>query len=165
VTEAGRQALPFAASNMLEYWTGSFGDRWWDMAALVRLGAAVEISLRDTYRVHSDGTKPPDGIFQRLVRPDELVALFTEHLGLNLTLLPQWQTMRELMVHRHLYAHRSGAVDERYVADVEAVTGKPIRDRLATAGYPDEDIYWFEPLAGLPGFIEAARTFVAALPT
>ncbi len=72
--------------------------------------------------------------------------------------------MREIMVHRHLYAHNSGVVDEKYVQDIQLVTAQSIETLLVEHGYPDEDIYWFELLKNLPEFIEGSRRFFRELP-
>jgi hypothetical protein len=68
------------------------------------------------------------------------------------------------MVHRHLYTHRSGLVDDEYISNLHAVTGLDITSELTALGYPTDEVYFFRPLSELPRFIEAARKFFAALP-
>ncbi len=72
--------------------------------------------------------------------------------------------MREVMLHRHLYAHRSGVVDEKYLKDHVAVTGTDIKPAVKAEGFPGQDVYWFRPLQSLSDFIEASRRFFRLLP-
>ena len=72
--------------------------------------------------------------------------------------------MREIMTHRHLYAHCSGLVDNKYMENLIEITGIDIRGRVAALGYPEQEVYWFEPLGRLAQFIESARRFFSALP-
>lgn len=68
------------------------------------------------------------------------------------------------MVHRHLYAHRTGLVNEAYISSLLSVSGEDIRPTLAASGYPSEEIYWFRPLKKLNQFIEDMRRFFRELP-
>ncbi len=154
-------------------WTAGYGDRFFDMATFIRLGTAVENGLRHFHREVSGKRIDDHGVFQRLVKPDVLGRLFVEDCGVGLEALASFAEMREVMVHRHLFAHRAGLVDDKYVSDLKAVTGQDISHDLAALGFPDEDVYWFTPLRRLgpsstdAGLIEAARRFfrdVAHLP-
>ena len=60
--------------------------------------------------------------------------------------------------------HRAGEVDPKYVDGLKAATGQDITKELSRLGYPEEHIYWFEPLKQLTAFIHAARQFFASLP-
>lgn len=72
--------------------------------------------------------------------------------------------MRELMVYRHLYAHRSGVVDEQFIRDHRSITATDLTPEFAKLGYPDQDVYWFEPLHQLNDLITTARRFFRNLP-
>ncbi len=152
------------------YWRASFGDRYFDMGTAQRLGTAIETGLRYYHK----GMAQPDraaevarhsrGIFQRLVQPDELVKLFRTDCSVDLSTNPAWRRVREIMVHRHLFAHRSGLVDEKYLTDLHNLTGSDLRPTIEAYGYPDEDVYWFAPLDRLGELIESARIFFLHLP-
>ncbi|MFL6098594.1 MAG: hypothetical protein ACJ71T_01415 [Actinomycetales bacterium] len=63
-------------------------------------------------------------MFQALVRPERLVELIRTDCGYDLEGNSEFSAMRELMAHRHLFAHRSGLVDQQYLDDLRLVTGK-----------------------------------------
>jgi hypothetical protein len=164
ITEEGQRHLgPY--SNWYEFWERSYSQRFFDMASLNRLGTALEVGLRD-FHFAKTGTHPKDQrVFQRLVDPTKLLALIaTDCGGYQLRTNPEWQSMRELMVYRHLYAHRSGAVDAKFMEDFKVVTGDDLTPELAKHGYPAQDVYWFKPLDRLGELIEAARRFFRELP-
>jgi hypothetical protein len=153
------------APNYHDYWIKTYSDRFFDMGTLVRLATAVETGLRSHYiALCSPGQYPPRSVFQRLVKPTQLLRFYAD-CGHDLSAVPQWDRMRELMLHRHLYAHRSGLVDADYINGLRTVTGEDITDVLASSGYPNEEVYWFTPLGELNDFIESARTFFRALPS
>jgi hypothetical protein len=102
-------------------------------------------------------------VFQRLVNPADLLALYA-NCGHDLATVPKFQRMRELMLHRHLFAHRSGLVDDQYLADLKTLTGQNITPDVQKLGYPVDEVYWFGPLGELQQFIEDARGFFRALP-
>jgi hypothetical protein len=72
--------------------------------------------------------------------------------------------MREMMVHRHLYAHRTGLVDEKYIHDLKDVIGEDIRPVMEAHGFPDQEVYWLKPLSKLDEFIRDAEEFFKRLP-
>jgi hypothetical protein len=147
-----------------DFWTATFNYRFFDMGTLVRLATAVETGLRSHYIGLCSPTQVPQrGVFQRLVEPTQLLRLYAD-CGHDLSMVPQWDRMRELMLHRHLYAHRSGLVDDDYINGLKTITGEDITPALISYGYPKEEVYWFRPLKGLDDFIESARAFFRALP-
>jgi hypothetical protein len=150
-----------------ELWTEQFSDRWFDMTTIIRLGTALETGLRDAYSRLGQAGNPHGGrgVFQRLVDDTDIVAAFMNDCGgLDLRSCSEWPTMREVMLHRHLYAHRGGEVDDKYLDDHLAVTGVDLRPRVGQEGYPAQAVYWFAPLARLPEFIESARRFFNFVP-
>ncbi len=76
----------------------------------------------------------------------------------------EWPVIREVMLYRHLYAHRSGEVDEEYLDAYERLTGVDLRHSLAQHGYPAQPVYWLEPLTRLPNFIEGSATVLSFHP-
>lgn len=164
ITDAGRAYFKSGAANYYELWVETLADRWFDMASLTRLGTAVETGLRDAYESGSGRRAPASGIFQRLVDDSDLTNMFKADCGIDLAANAEWRTMRTVMLHRHLYAHRSGAVDEKYLKDHIAVTGSDISPDVKAHGYPQQQVYWFRPLENLDAYIEASRRFLRSLP-
>lgn len=163
LTPEGQAWLGRPYSTYLELWQGTFADRFFDMATMIRLGSAIETGLRH-YHSQFKGPTQRGTFYQRLVKPAELVATFKADCSYHLITNAAWGRMREIMVQRHLYAHRSGLADDRYINDMQQVCGEDIRPRLAALGYPQEEVYWFEPLKRLPEYIEDARRFFRDLP-
>lgn len=160
-----------------DLWRGSFGDRFFDMATMIRLGTAVEQNLKHYYMdrkghatlVELRGDRRFEkGIFQRVQdwQQNGAIRLYKDELGYDLSTNPHLPSMQEMMAHRHLYAHNSGLLDEEYVKNIERITGEDLRARpsLSTSQYPAEDVYWFEPLERLNFFIEEARAFFRPFP-
>lgn len=150
-----------------EMWEAGFGDKFFDMATLIRLATGIENGLR---QFHSSfkSLSTQRGFYQRIVRDTDSATLATKLLGdcgYDVRTSPSWRRMREIMLHRHLYAHRSGVVDEQYIDDLKDLTAVDIRPDLQQHGYPQEDVCWFRPLAQLDSYIEDARKFFSDLPT
>lgn len=169
LTDAGRQAYKTEAVSYKQYWKQSYSDRYFDMGTLQRLATAVETGLRHHHRAiaGSDLAKTATKdrtIFQALIRPERLLDLFRTDCGYDLSSNPSWQDMRLLMAHRHLYAHRSGLVDDKYLDDVRLISGEDLRPVLEERGYPEEELLWLHPLSHLDHFIEAAKRFFRHFP-
>lgn len=170
ITPEAAASLNIPYANFAEKWRAEFADRFFDMGTLQRLATAVEQGLRETMRLvagaegleraYSNGP----GIFQRLVDPRQLITSFRDECDYNLTRNPAWSSMQLLMAHRHLYAHRSGLVDAKYVEQVKRLTGDDLAPRLVVDGWPAESVYWFRPLDGLNNQIHDARRFFAEMP-
>ncbi len=170
LTEEGRQFLSTDAATYRQYWEQTYGDRYFDMGTLQRLATAVESGLRHYHRAVAGAERGHQvattdrGIFQQLVHPAKLLKLYQDDCGYDLSSNPGWPRMRELVVHRHLYAHRSGLVDDLYINDFREVRGEDLLPQIASLGYPDEEVLWFSPLKQLGLFIEDVRLFFRHLP-
>ncbi len=164
ITDAGRAHLNSGATNYYELWVETLADRWFDMASLIRLGTAIETGLRDAYERCSGKPAPASGIFQRLIGDSDITDMFAADCGIDLPANAEWGTVRTIMLHRHLYAHRSGAVDEKYLKGHVAVTGNDISPDVKAIGYPRQLVYWFRPLENLSAYIEASRRFFRSMP-
>jgi hypothetical protein len=163
ITDAGRAHLRSDAATYYDRWVETFADRWFDMASIIRLGSAIETGLRDVY-LRCSGKAAADGVFQRLVKDSEIRTLFQTDCAIDLAAIAEWADVRTVMLHRHLYAHRSGAVDDKYLSDYVNLTGHDITPRVVAHGYPAKEVYWFRPLTSLGDYIEATRRFFRALP-
>lgn len=176
VLTAEGQAMSPGCSTYFDVWTTSYSDRYFDMGTLIRAAASVETSLRNYYaqkKGHVNLTqlrRDPNyqkNIFQRVMPwhgNDGAIALL-KTVNVDITAIPELPTVQELVLHRHLYAHNLGVIDDEYITNLKRLTTVDLQaDPTIAAQYPAQDVYWFEPLSRLPGFIEAARSFVRSLP-
>jgi hypothetical protein len=120
------------------WWTERFGDKFYDMGSLIRLAAGLETGLRDYLRGKKQLNTLNDlrlflasdarwkgAVFQR-IQPwhvqGGVESLFQEELGYDLKTNSNLRDMQEVMLHRHLYAHRAGVLDDQYIADWQKLT-------------------------------------------
>jgi len=175
ITDAGMK-MTSGASTYLEWWTNRFGDKFFEMATFVRLGSVTEAAFRDYYMDRKGIDNLVDlkadpaykqGVFQRVISGGStLQVLYKEQLGIDIESFSEFSSVREFFVHRHLYAHNSGLLDEKYLANLDAVGGqpKPSPATLVSLGYPSQDAYWFKPLSNLNKYIEDFRRLFRQLP-
>lgn len=146
------------------------------MGTFIRAAASVETSLRDSYakkkgHVNLSQLRQDPGykknIFQRIMPwhgNDGAIALLAT-VNVDITAIPELPTVQELVLHRHLYAHNLGVIDDEYIKNLKRLTAVDLQaDPNVASQYPAQDVFWFEPLSRLPVFIEAVRSFVRALP-
>lgn len=162
-----------------EYWEKLLSDKFYDMGTLIRLGSEVEICLRDYYmakkgyknltELRSD-PKYKRGIFQRILpwqnSTNDAISLFQTELGYDLNTNPHFKLMQEQMVLRHLYAHNTGIIDDQFIQAYKDLKGEDVTTITPLGGgtYPDEDVYFFEPLARVKDFIEGTKKFFSEFP-
>jgi len=162
--------------NYYDYWHERLGDRFFDMATIIRLGTVIENCLKSFYMNRKGYTNLIDlkadskykkNMFQRIqnYQHDGALKLYTDEIGYDLTTNSYLNVMQETMLHRHLYAHNSGLIDDEYVKNLLKITGVDItvNPDVATS-YPKDDVYWFEPLSRLNHFIEGTRNFFGQFP-
>ena len=94
-----------------------------------------------------------------------MVTSLATETGVDVSCDSNWSTLRTVLAHRHLYAHRGGVVDEYYVRRILAITSEDLRLNPALVNWPSEELYWFRPLRELPELINRCRKFFHALPT
>lgn len=159
-----------------ERWEGNFSRHFFDMTTMVRLAVATETALRDSYmRVKDISTlgelkqlaSYKQGVFQR-IQPwhngaGTAAGIFAE-ISIDVQTLPSILVAQKVMLHRHLYAHSAGVIDEKYVDDWKKLTGEDLLKRPTLQQFLVEDLYWFEPLNSLTEYINDLRKFVTALP-
>ena len=176
VLTAEGQAMSPGCSTYFDVWTKSYSDRFFDMGTLIRAAASVENSLRDYYaqkkghvnlsQLRQDPSYKKN-IFQRVMPwhgNDGAISLL-KTVNVDLTGIPELPIVQELVLHRHLYAHNLGVIDDDYINNLKRLTSIDLQaNPLVAAQYPAQDVLWFEPLSRLPVFIEAVRAFVRALP-
>ncbi len=163
-------------ANYAELWTAENSDKFFDMATMIRFGSAIEGCLKWYYMLkkgYANNLQLKDdpaydlGIFQRVQKSQKngVIRLYRKELGYNLVTNPHLSSIQETMIHRHLYAHNSGLLDDCYIKKLKKVTGQALsKDPRISQSYPAEDLYWFEPLKRLPHLIEEARRFFDAFP-
>jgi len=121
IAEAGKR-IEGDYDSYLEMWTAGFGDRFFDLSTLVRLASAIESGLRDFHGAHG-GNAPDRGFYQRIAKPAGATALadkFLQDCNYKIRTNEAWLRVREIMHHRHLYAHRNGVVDESYITNLNS---------------------------------------------
>lgn len=171
----GKQTFPNCYTYW-DVWTQQLSDKFFDMVTLIHAAASVETTLRDYYMLKkghqnlTDLRKDPQykqNIFQRLMPwndADGAIPLFLT-VGVDLKTLSTLPVLQELMLHRHLYAHNLGVIDDQYIDRLKRLTGKDLlTNAMISTSYPDEDVVWFEPLGRINDFIEAVRKFFHQLP-
>src|SRR4051794_2229011 len=126
ITPEGK-ALVGEYDTELDRWRGTFADKFFDMSTMIRLGTAIEICLR-TYYMDRKGyltlidlrndARYENGIFQRVQnwqRANGVLSLYEDEIGYDLANNPHLRAIQEAMMHRHLYAHNSGLIDDEYI--------------------------------------------------
>ena len=120
------------------WWTQRQGDRFFDMGSLIRLAAGLETGLRDYLSRKKEfsnlnglrqflatNARWKGAVFQR-IQPwhvaDGVRSLLAQELGYDLITNSDLRDMQELMLHRHLYAHRAGVLDDQYIDDWQKLT-------------------------------------------
>lgn len=159
-----------------EVWTAQMSVKFDDMTTMIRLGSAIETELRDLYmrlKGHANllslkaDTDVNRGVFQT-IKPWQTTkgsALATLKLaGYDLLQNPKLLQAQQVMLHRHLYAHNVGVIDDEYIDDWKLLTGEDLLPVTTASGYPALDVYWFRPLTNLKTYIEDLRKFVGHLP-
>jgi hypothetical protein len=178
ITPEGK-AIVGEYNTALDHWRGTFADKFFDMSTTIRLGTAIEICLRTYYMDRKsyatlidlrNDARYKKGIFQRVQNwqgANGVISLYRSEIGYDLTTNSHLLAIQEAMMHRHLYAHNSGLLDDEYIDKIQQITGEDIRTHpsLAQSNYPADDVYWFEPLDRLNVHIEEARRFFRQFPS
>lgn len=173
--KGGKNMFP-SCDTYWDVWTQRLSDKFFDMGTLIRAAASVETSLRDYYvlkKGHLNLTQLrqdpqyKQNIFQRIMPwngSDGAIPLLMT-VGVDLTTFNELATLQELMLHRHLYAHNLGVIDDQYIDRLKTLTGRDLlADPTVSSSYPAQDVVWFEPLSRINSFIEAVRNFFHKLP-
>lgn len=176
VLTAEGQAMSPGCSTYFDVWTKSCSDRFFDMGTLIRAAASVETSLRDYYaqkkgylnlsQLRQDPSYKKN-IFQRIMpwHGNDGAIVLLKRVNVDITVIPELPIVQELVLHRHLYAHNLGVIDDDYISNLKRLTSVDLQANPSVAAqYPAQDVIWFEPLSRLHVFIEAVRSFVRALP-
>ena len=171
----GKKIFP-DCSTYWDVWTKRLSDRFFDMGTLIRVAASVETSLRDYYVLKKGyqnltqlrrDPQYKQNVFQRIMPwngSDGAIPL-VRTVGVDLTTLSELPTLQELMLHRHLYAHNLGVIDDQYIERLKQLTHRDLlADPAISNSYPAQDVVWFEPLGRIDNFIAAVRAFFRKLP-
>jgi hypothetical protein len=152
-------------------WRAQRGPEFFDMGTLVRLATTVETLLRDYYRAvqglpSGAGLGVDRGVFQRLMpwSQNSLTDLYQSELSYDLNMNVHLPRVRELMAHRHLYAHTSGLITDDYLTNWLRLTGEDLTSDPALANYPNADVYWFRPLRQLESSSKMSADSFASSP-
>ena len=94
-----------------------------------------------------------------------MIELYKSELQYDLKTNLHLKAVQEAMMHRHLYAHNSGLLDDNYIKRIKQITGEDLLSLPeVSTHYPATDTYWFRPLKRLNLFIEEARRFFRIFP-
>lgn len=163
------------ADTYYSFWESTFGDRFYDMGTLIRLGSEIENGLKYYYmhkKKHStlldlqNDTNYSLNIFQR-IQPwtsNNVIALYKSQLDYDLNTNPYLAAVQELTLYRHLYAHSSGLLTQKFIDDYKKLTDNNLMELSDLANYPNEDVYYFKPLKNLDSFVENALKFFKEFP-
>jgi hypothetical protein len=175
LTDEARASLGVTHQSYHDLWQASFRDKFEDMTTMIQLGAAVEETLREAYmraKGHATGAALRSdplysrGVFQRIMpwqtTPGSATDLL-QSVGIALNQATKVQAAQEVMLHRHLYAHNIGVIDDQYIDHWERLTGENLTTTVSCSGYPASDCYWFRPLDSITSYINDLRSFVANL--
>lgn len=171
----GAKQFSLGANTYHEFWTKSLSDKFFDMGTFIRLGTALENSLKYYYmekKGHNnllDLKNDPNyqlNIFQRVLpwTHNSAIDLYRNELGIDLTQNQYLNSIQEIMLCRHLYAHNSGLLTEDFIDKYKRLTSFDILSLPNANTFPNQDTYCFEPLKRLNDFIEDSRRFIKMLP-
>jgi len=148
-----------------QLWVRRGGLNFFDMSTMICLATGIETGLREwtINNAPTTASKIRRGAYQAL--DDSLVSSLATETGRDISLDPNWTTLRAVLAHRHLYAHRGGVLDEDYVRQIQAITSEDLRLDPALTNWPAEELYWFRPLKALPDLITRCRKFFSVLPS
>jgi hypothetical protein len=146
------------------------------MGTIIRLGSTIESCLKYYYMDKKNYSNLVDlkndpaykkNIFQRVQSwqgADSAIGIYQSQLGVDLRTNPDLVFIQEAMMHRHLYAHNSGLLDDDYIRHIKQITGEDLMaDPLVSQTYPLQDTYWFKPLNRITDLIEKTQSFFQAL--
>lgn len=175
-TEHGKEIS--GNNNLYEGWKSSYGDKYFNMTSIVRLSSEIELFFKSYYverkgypnlsKLKNDPKAKSLGIFQRVEKSksSSVVELFESEFSIFLSSISHFIVIREMFVLRHLYAHRVGVIDDRFLDEYRTVTGTNLKlnSEILRAGYPNKDVIWFVDDAFVSRLISASQAFVKALP-
>lgn len=175
ITEEGKKYVN-GANTYFEFWISTASDKFYDMGTFIRLGTEIESALK-LYYMNAKGHKNlielradpacQENVFQRVLpwTKNSAVDLYNSQLNIDLKKNSKLPSIQEFMLCRHLYTHSSGLINEDFVTRYKQLTGIDITSfpHIGTH-YPNEDVFFFDPLAKLNQFIEDSRGFVDELP-
>ncbi len=164
------------STTLHEYWVGTRSDIYFDMGTFVRLGSETEGAFRDYYMFslklpnlnELKSSLPKAGpVFQRVKSGDTLQKLYLKDLKINLEEFPEFALIKEFVIHRHLYAHNSGYLDEQFFKDmkeyceIDLLANDP---EFSELGWPTKDLVYTSPLRRIGEFSTAISSLFKKLP-
>jgi hypothetical protein len=163
------------ANNLHEMWCNQFGDKFFKMGTFIRLGSEIENGFRHDYMYRKsysssqaldNDSAVSGGVFQRLKGNNTLQDLYKDELNIDLTTITDFTKVQEFMIARHLYAHRAGLLDSKFISDWKSATNEDlsIDQDIVNSGYPQSDVYWFKPLGSIWIYQKAAVGVFNTLP-
>ncbi|AUJ69771.1 MULTISPECIES: hypothetical protein [unclassified Pseudoalteromonas] len=154
-----------------DMWQATYGDKFYDMTTIVRLGTTIEMCLKDYYQSRKgfssrkelkDHINSKQNIFQQVFpwHNQGILTKIESEFQVELFQIPQLKIMQETMLFRHLYAHNSGLLDKKFVDDYKRLSNIDLSSSSSEyRDYEIEDYFYFEPLKKVSHFIDGTEKF------
>lgn len=164
--------------NLLEFYRETFLLRTFEMSLFNQIGSALEVTLFDFYRERKPSLSITqlqrnlgNGVLQRVLpgQQNGLLECFASGLGIRVDHVATLPVIQEYYAHRHLYTHRFGVIDAKYLKSLGKLSSFPsVAEHIRyvqqlTANDPSEEWYYHKPLDRLTEFMGAAKQFCSDL--
>lgn len=191
LSEEGKKLFGEQFKNLLQVYESNFSLAFLRIGNFIRLGTELEnftrayymekqgLTSRSSLKAHLQKLKYPPAIFQRVLpsikekNDPTLMELYQKELNIDLKEISKFRSIQEYFVHRHLYTHQNGFVDEIYLEHLEKILGVEERQRVETAilktlkttTIDDSEVFWFYPIhKRFAPLILDSKEFILQLP-
>lgn len=154
-----------------DMWTATYSDKFYDMSTIVRLGTIIEGCLKDYYQDKmgfsnrkelKDHINSSQNVFQQVLpwHTDGVLNRIKNQFSVDPFSISELAILQEAMLLRHLYAHNSGVLDQKFVENYKRLTSVDLSQ--SSSPYKDfelQDYYYFEPLRNISKYISGTEKF------
>ncbi len=166
--------------NYNDYWKFTKSDVFFEVSLLVRLGSIIEHGLRVYFmaKLNLKNTQELElffkdkkeiklnGIFQRWKNngDDNVAAIFINHVGVKLEDVNFCNVIKEVVIHRNQFVHKLGMIDEKYINNINELTGVNIMEVGNVKDYyPNVDYIYLKATEKLEVYIKNTISFFEEL--
>ena len=154
-----------------DLWCATLSDKFYDMTTIVRLGTIIEGCLKDYYQDKkgfsnrkqlNDHIDSNQNVFQQVLpwHSDGVLNRIKAEFSVDSFSISELPVLQETMLLRHLYAHNSGLIDEKFVRDYKRLIGTDLGDaNSAYKNFENQDYYYFEPLSRVSNYLSETERF------
>mgnify|MGYP000906795407 CR=1 FL=1 len=163
-----------------DYWKLTKSDVFFEVSLLVRLGSVIEHGLRVYFMHKLNLTNTAEielffkdkkeiklnGIFQRWKSVDEnnVAELFINYVGIKLEDIKFCNVIKEIVIHRNQFVHKLGMIDEKYINNINELTGVNIMEVGNVKDfYPQTDYIYLAATENLEEYINNTISFFEEL--